>query len=81
MISKYPEGFKFDPSNEKLLTKEEWDLGNKNKELEKKIALLTKQNDKLYLENYEFKWLKKNDTFNLDETKGELFDVKYQNNL
>ena len=42
MISKYPEGFKFDPSNEKLLTKEEWDLGNKNKELEKKIALLTK---------------------------------------
>lgn len=40
MLSKYPSNFQYDINKDKIVTKEEWELRNANKELSDKVALL-----------------------------------------
>lgn len=81
MMSKYPSNFRVDTKTEKIITTEEWNLMNKNKELEQKVALLQKERDKLYLDNYEWKKMNNQEMLSLDDTQGEIMQLKYQNNL
>ena len=81
VLNHNPDHFKYDPNNEHIYTKREWELIEENKQLSNKVFQTEKERDKLYVENFEFKKNAGIKEVDLNETDEDILKMNYENNL